>query len=461
MHTNISKAARRQTFVTLFMALALIVTCTGGLWAYTVSADAETGVQETEEANIPKESAVSITLEKYDNYPSTVSEEDLETWYQGFGLTKEEKERLTVLKTAYAAGTRPADKAPSMPAETGFAIMPLSPTDYDGITEFYFLPGQKLTDEQLLQLIDYGEKTGKPFTAETLSVKNCMRGGAIETNRFRSAGEDARRDILYRRITEEGLRPQSQNKTEITLPIASVADIPVNPDLNSGLDVFHFNPVREMTDEEIITELLLNRNPDFYLNPITDAGLDPVVDTAKARSILENVLNMPLSAANDVFSYYKDDNSGAKLLQINFKTPKINGAESNFYLVMEVESGQCHTMFSSVMDDNLYYVDENGDLMYGPKPGGITTPKVNLEDQRCAQSAKDAVEKLTDVNVLKVEPMTAVSIGNTNDAGIYLAVQMADGTAYQLAVRYDDAVVTGIDYRPDGLDVARWLKNQY
>jgi hypothetical protein len=170
---------------------------------------------------------------------------------------------------------------------------------------------------------------------------------------------------------------------------------------------------------------------------------------------------MPQSAAKDVFSYSKDKDSGAKLMQITFKTPKINGAESSFNLVMELESGQCRTMYSNVMDDNLYYLDENGDLMYGHGPGGFSTANINLEDPRCAQSAKEAVEKLTDIQVLKVEPMTTVSIGNTYDPGMYLAVQMADGTAYQLTVRYDDAVVTGIDYRQGGLDVAKWLKNQY
>jgi len=364
--------------------------------------------------------------------------------------------RLESIREKYTSGSRPIEKTPSLPAETGFAIVPLNPDDYAGMTEYFFLPGQRLTDEQLLQLIAYGEEKGVPFTADTLSVKNCMRGGAIETNRFRSAGEDARRDILYRRIVEEGLRPQMQSTSEIALPLTSVADIPVNPDVNSGLDVFHFNPIREMTDDEIITELLLGKSTDYYLNPQTNVDLQPVKDVAKARGILENVLSMPLSAAKDVFQYSIDADTGAKLLQVTFKTTKINGAESSYYLVMELESGQCRSMSSNIIDDNLYYTDGNGNLMYGLKTGGSSLAAVDMENQRCIQSTKAVVEKLTTMQIAQIKPITTVSIGNTHDAGIYMAVEMLDGTAYIVTVRYADAVVTGIDYQPGG--IKKWLE---
>ncbi len=442
---------KKQAIFALLLALALILASTGGLWLFVVQADAETGLQETEEAQLLETSAVIILREKYDNFPSDVNEGDFVATYQGFALTPAEKERLESIREKFASGSRPMEKAPSLPAETGFAIVPLNPDDYAGMTEYFFLPGQRLTDEQLLQLIAYGEEKGVPFTADTLSVKNCMRGGAIETNRFRSAGEDARRDILYRRIVEEGLRPQKQSTSEIALPLTTVADIPVNPDVNSGLDVFHFNPIREMTDEEIITELLLGTSADYYLNPQTDEDLQPVKDVAKARSILENVFSMPLSAAKDVFHYSTDAKNGTKLMQVTFKTPKINGVEFSYYLVIELESGQCRTMSSNIMDDNLYYTDGNGYQMYGSKTGGSSQAAVDMEDQRCIQSTKAVVEKLTSIQIAQIKPITKVSIGNTHDAGIYMAVEMADGTAYIVTVRYADAVVTGIDYQSGGL----------
>ena len=450
MHQN--AVPKKHSLFALVLTLFLIISSTGGLWLYVVNADAETGIQKTDVAKLPEANASNIVQEKYDNYPINTSDEDLETWYQGFGLTSEEKIRLSVLIPEYRAGKRPKEKAPSMPAETGFAIFALCPEDYAGMAEYYFLPGQKLTDEQILQLIAYGEEKGEPFTTDTLSVKNCMRGGAIETNRFRSAGEDARRDILYRRIVEEGLRPERLDSSEIAQPITSVADVPINPDVNSGLDVFHFNPIRRMTDDEIINELLLGDKQDYYLNPQVDKELQPFNDVANARGILESVFNMPLSAAKDLFQYTKDMQTGTKLLTAEFKTPKINGVENTYYLVMELQSGQCRTMFCNLMDDAI-----NGNsLSSGPVSTGSSLEVVDINDQRCAQSAVSAIKKLTNLEVVKERPITKVSIGNAHEAGVYIALEMADGTAYIVTVRYTDAMVTGIDYQSGGTD--KWLE---
>ncbi len=438
----------RQVFAVLLIALVLIALCTGGLWLYVRQANAETGVVETAEASLPKESAVAVTKEKYDNFPSNASEEDLETWYQGYGLTKDEKTRLVKLQADYTAGTRPAGKAPTMPAETGFAILPLDPGSYAGMAEYYFLPNQKLTDEQLLQLIAYGEEKGEPFTADTLSVKNSMRGGAMETNRFRSAGENARRDILFKRIVEEGLRPETPDTGEITLPLSTVADIPMNQEANYGLDAFHFNPVREMTDEEIVTELMLGTDPGYYLNPLADASLDPVADAAKARAILEDALNMPLCARKDMFQYTREEGTGSKLFQVTYDTPKINRQEGSYSLKMDLESGQCYKLFSSVTDDSLYYYTEDGTLVYGSKDNSSTV-KVDIQDTRCQKSAGEALEKLTGFKVVQMEPMMETVIGGTYKKGVLIAAQMEDGKVYQVGVQYEDAAVTGIDYQPD------------
>lgn len=455
METKIAYA--KQTLAVLLIAIALIALCTGGLWLYVRQADAETGVEETAEASLPKESTIAITKEKYDNYPSDVDEGDFVVTYQGFGLTAAEKERLENLREEYKAGMRPSVKAPAMPAETGFAILPLDPGNYAGMTEYYFLPAKRLTDEQILQLIDYGEEKGEPFTADTLSTKNCMRGGAVETNRFYSAGESARRDILFRRITEEGLRPQTQDTGEITLPLATVADIPMNEEANYGLDTFHFSPIREMTDEEIIKELMIGTDPDYYLNPLTDTGINPTADAAKARAILEDVLGMPLCAEEDTFQYTREEGTGLKFFQATYNTPKINGREGTYFIKMDIESGQCHTLLSNVMDDSLYYYSWDGTLEYGPSGGGSQI-KVDLNDERCQTSAREALEKISGQKVLKVEPMMETNIGGTYDQGMLVSVQTEDGKVYQVGVGYADAVVMSIDYQPDWNSVEDWRK---
>ena len=452
-----AKANGNQTLWVLLIALVLIVLCIGGLWAYVQSADAEPGVTEAGKVELLQDSAALATREKYDNHPSNISGDDLELFFQGFGLTLEEKGRLTTLQADFAAGKRPAGKAPSLPAETGFAIVMLDPESFAGETAYYFLPGERLTDEQLLLLIAYGEEKGMPFTADTLSVKNCMRGGAAGFNRFFSAGENARRVALYKRAMEEGLRPETQGTTEISQPISGRTEIPLNPDFNSGLDSFQFTPIRAMTDAEILDELFFNAT-DSYINPMADASLNPFADTAKARALLEDVLGMPMAAARDVFSYSLENETGAKLFQVTFKTPKINGMETIYNILMEVQSGQCRSLSFTTMDDRLYYTSESGGRYYGPNGEPDPADTADLNDPRYAQSAQAAVEKLTRVKMEKVEPMARVCIIGTYDMGVLLAVQMADGTAYQVTVRFSDAVVAGVDYGPGGLDVAQWLK---
>lgn len=58
-----TKANEKQTIWVLVIALALILFCIGGLWAYVQSADAETGVQEASATELPEEDEISVTWE--------------------------------------------------------------------------------------------------------------------------------------------------------------------------------------------------------------------------------------------------------------------------------------------------------------------------------------------------------------------------------------------------------------
>ncbi len=102
-----SKANNRQTVWVLLIAFVLIALCLGGLWTYIQSADAETGVTETSLAQIPGEDEITITMEKYDNFPPHQETKGFRIWTQGFGLMQIEKDRLEAMKEAYANGARP------------------------------------------------------------------------------------------------------------------------------------------------------------------------------------------------------------------------------------------------------------------------------------------------------------------------------------------------------------------
>ena len=157
-------AIKKQTLFALLVSLLLISLCTGGLWVYISSADAETGVQETSMAQIPESGRMAFVPEKYDNFP--VGDVDLDNdlqRMQGSGLNASEVARLPKLLEAYAAGKRPASTTPTLPGEDGFAIVPLDPKSYGGQTEYYLFPETILSDEQILILIDYSAQKGETF----------------------------------------------------------------------------------------------------------------------------------------------------------------------------------------------------------------------------------------------------------------------------------------------------------
>jgi hypothetical protein len=276
------KASKKQTLGVLLIALVLVSLCTGSLWAYVKNADAETGVTETSAAQIPGEDEFIITREKYDNFPPHQETKDTMFWTQGFGLMKSEKERLAALQMAYLEGKRPSKPVPTQPLNNGLAILPLDPVSFGGETEYYFLPKQALTDDQLLQLIAYGEEKGIPFTADTLTVRNSMRGSDSQSNRKFSAGELGRLTNLMQRAYQEGLVSPVPGTTDFSTPITGIAYIPLNP-YAYGLDLFALYPLRELTDDELLLDVYALRLDKGYtiLNPAMEVNLNPAADAQR------------------------------------------------------------------------------------------------------------------------------------------------------------------------------------
>jgi hypothetical protein len=170
-----AKANGKQTLWVLAIALVLIAICTGGLWAYVIGAETETGIQDASAAEMPEEARDTIVYESYDEYPG--SNKDVL-------LSEGELRLLEKMQKAYAQGERPVEKTPTLPDKTGFAIIPLNPNDYGGMTEYYILPGRDLTEQEILQLIEHGEEVGVPFTPQTFTTKNSMTPGSGTVNRF-------------------------------------------------------------------------------------------------------------------------------------------------------------------------------------------------------------------------------------------------------------------------------------
>ncbi len=334
-------ACKKQTLFVLLASLLFIFLCLGGMWAHVKSADAQTGITEASQAKIPEEDEITIIREKYDNFPPHQETDDTLFWCEGFGLMQSEKERLSTLKEAYANGLCPMEPAPATPVNAGVAILPIDPDSFGGMREYYFLPKVRLTDEQLLQLIAYGEESGTPFTAETLTVKNSMRGSDWLTNRQLSAGEAGRWGNLSHRASQEGLKAPDSGIGSLALPLSGVAYIPLNPN-TYGLEKFALYPLRELTDEELLLDVYKLRSGEgyTYLNPAAEANLNQAANAQSIRALLEDVTSVPIWAKMTRISYSRKDSTGDIQVTASSDSARINGLPASYTAIFDWESGQ-------------------------------------------------------------------------------------------------------------------------
>ncbi len=453
-----TKANGKPMIWVLLIALVLIILCAAGLWAYVQSADAETGVQETSATEIPEEDEITVTWEKYDNFPPTGKEDDLEQKCIGTGLTKEEKRRLPALIEAYTNKTGPALRFPArtLPNVDGLAIVQLDPGDYAGMTEYYILPAESLDDQQMMQLIDYSAKKGEMFSVDTLTNKNCMRGGYSPFNRYLSAGEDARQEILLSRINTEGLRPDSPELSTDKMPVKGIGSVSLRPDKHNGKDTFHLYPIREMTDEELLQSFYLTFKEGYtYLKPAEDESLHPAKDVAKVRAILEECMDMPAASENYAVSYLRKDATGEIRIYANFQTALINGKRTAYMTNMDFKTGRCLSLLQFSWANTVEAVTEFRSQ--------IQKEKV-LPEAELIEIAKTLVEKVTGIKAVSAEA-TGVSTTDQEDENnvslveplMSVHVKLEDGSMYIVHVRVSDGMMESLQYNfGEQLDQYLW-----
>jgi hypothetical protein len=437
-----AKANGKQTLWVLLIALALIVLCVGGLWAYVKSADAETGLTETSLAELPEADEAAFTREKYDNYP--VASDYGFLFENGKPLMEVEIRRLSKLVKAYAEGLRPISSAPSLPDELGFAIVPLDPNEFAGMSEYYFLPDNVLIDQELLMLIAYGEKAGAPFTENTLTTKNCARWFDTYCNCYLSAGESARRSNLINRVRMEGLRPESFESTDLTpakLPISSVGGIRMYSSVPEAFYTFEFYPIQEMTDEELLQTIFLGHEEGGYtcLTPTQNKDLNPAEDKAKMRSLLENMMGMPMSANSTCLWYSQKDLTGEIRLNADFKSALVNGKETEYTVTVQMSSGK------------IMYIEQWTSYPYTPG-AAVTPPLPDIHDRRWMDMAMKAVSRLTNEETTSASPTGAEA--NSDDMEVYISfdVSMKDSGSYAVNIRVSDGMLMSAQYLSDDVE---------
>ena len=198
-------------------------------------------------------------------------------------LTAGERKRMDKLMAAYAAGKRTGDGASVLEAEKNVrvGVYALDPTEYDGERVLLLLPGNCLTDEEMLAILDAYHTLGETFDPDALNERNCVRGSmylrsltAEDEERWASLKAQVERGILKREDVPRTLKAVEVDETAV---------------LGSQNGKFIFTPYRRLTDDELLD--------DMFLSGIQNEckGIDIDAAERNARLALREKHGCPLS----------------------------------------------------------------------------------------------------------------------------------------------------------------------
>ena len=166
-------------------------------------------------------------------------------------LTTGERKRMDKLMAAYAAGERTGDGASVLEAEKNVrvGVYALDPAEYDGERVMLLLPGNCLTDEEMLAILDAYHQLGETFDPDALNERNCVRGQMY----LRSVtAEDEERWASLKAQVERGMLKRED--VPQTLKAVEVDGASV---LGSQNGKFIFTPYRRLTDDELLDDMFL------------------------------------------------------------------------------------------------------------------------------------------------------------------------------------------------------------
>lgn len=165
-------------------------------------------------------------------------------------LTTGERKRMEKLMAAYAAGERTGDGASVLEAKQNVrvGVYALDPAEYDGERVLLLLPGNCLTDEEMLAILDAYRELGEVFDPDALSERNCVRGHTF----MGEGAEDERRERLRWLIQRGILRRDDVPET------MTAVELDENSFLGSYDGKFILTPYRRLTDDELLDVLFLS-----------------------------------------------------------------------------------------------------------------------------------------------------------------------------------------------------------
>ena len=211
-------------------------------------------------------------------------------------LTTGERKRMDKLMAAYAAGERTGDGASVLEAKTNVrvGVYALDPAEYDGERVLLLLPGNCLTDEEMLAILDAYRQLGEPFDPDALNERNCVRGHGFMG--ISAGDEDERRARLKEQVQRGIIRREDIPRT------VKAVELNMDSFLGSFNGNFYIRPYRRLTDDELLDILFLTG----YKNENEVIHLDEA--ERNARLALREKNGCPLSM--ELTSIYTDYNYG-------------------------------------------------------------------------------------------------------------------------------------------------------
>ena len=162
------------------------------------------------------------------------------------------RETMEKLMAAYAAGERTGDGASVLEAKKNVrvGVYALDPAEYDGERVLLLLPGNCLTDEEMLAILDAYRQLGEPFDPDALNERNCVRG---HTFMGTSEGDNEERRARLKGLIQRGIIRREDVPETMT-----AVELDENSFLGSYDGKFILTPYRRLTDDELLDVLFLS-----------------------------------------------------------------------------------------------------------------------------------------------------------------------------------------------------------
>lgn len=346
---------------------------------------------------------------------------------QSPSLTADEQQRAKALLSEYNQGARPSQPLLNVTGNVAVGVYALNPEEYDGESVYVLLPGEPLTNDQLLGIMDAYAQLGLAFQPDGLNYRNCARGGGIDGTRFLLPDELKRKALLEKLYRRQELRPD-----RLLTPLPGddgTGFVTVDSKIYAGLDVFQFIPYRKLSDEELLA---------FVAFQIKDAVSSSQYARCErqARSELKRLMQAPLALElqnESMNTGYRQSPApdDRPVYSASFRVLAADSPYSAYHVKVDAETGVCEWLYAEMDVAGMAHSDV--------KPDPAEARWVELARRFVEAARGDAV---------KVGRVEALGVDERPDIGacVHVRVTMEDGGYYDLLIAPQNSQVIDVEY---------------